>query len=37
MLTYYFEIIRNIGEDRYGKVYEVKNKKTIEAFACKKV
>lgn len=36
-LTDYFNIIRSIGGGRFGKVYEVQNKKTLETFACKKV
>ena len=33
----FYKIIRIIGEGAFGKVYEVKNKKTLETFACKKM
>ena len=36
-LTDYYKIIRIIGEGGCGKVYEVKNQKTSEHFACKKL
>jgi len=36
-LTDYYSIVKIIGEGGFGKVYEVKNKKTNEVFACKKV
>ena len=36
-LTDYYSIVKIIGEGGFGKVYEVKNKKTSEVFACKKV
>ena len=36
-LTDYYKIIRIIGEGGFSKVFEVKNLKTNETFACKKI
>jgi calcium-dependent protein kinase len=36
-LTDYYKIIKIIGKGGYSKVYEVKNQKTSQLFACKKI
>ena len=36
-LKEHYEVVKQLGKGGYGKVYQVRNKKTGDLFACKKL